>query len=65
MEADVADRTRPMCCSECSRGWPWCSHAWRLRVLAYAVAQRTLEIGVRMAMGAKPEDVTRMILGLG
>ena len=34
-------------------------------VIAFAVAQRTREIGIRMALGAEPGRVARMILGNG
>ena len=66
IEQSVADRKRPMVLLEIFAGLALAIACVGIYgVLAYTVTQRTREIGVRMAVGATPADVMKMIVGRG
>jgi putative ABC transport system permease protein len=66
IEQSVADRKRPMVLLEIFAGLALVIACVGIYgVLAYTVTQRTREIGVRMAVGASPADVMKMIVGRG
>jgi predicted permease len=66
IESNVADRKRPMILLGVFASLALvlaCIGVYA--VLAYSVEQRTHEIGIRVAIGASPSEVTRMILSKG
>jgi putative ABC transport system permease protein len=66
IEQSVADRKRPMVLLEIFAGLALVIACVGIYgVLAYTVTLRTREIGVRMAVGASPADVMKMIVGRG
>jgi predicted permease len=66
IETNVADRERPMVLLGIFAGLALVLACIGIYgVVAYSVAQRRREIAVRMAVGARPLDITRMIVAGG